>query len=55
VDRNMLDCPEAGEHENARCALRHLHRKYDIKLLSVEYGKMESKQTPIDLATELGE
>ncbi len=53
VSRNMLDCPDIGEKENAKCALRNLADTYSIKIKSIVYEEMEKKETPIDIDSQL--
>jgi hypothetical protein len=53
VSRNMLDCADTGDMENAKCALRNLASTYAIKLKSITYDELDKHEVPIDLEGEL--
>jgi hypothetical protein len=53
VSRNMLDCPDVGGMENAKCALRNLAATYSIKITFIRYDELDKHETPIDLESEL--
>jgi hypothetical protein len=53
VSRNMRECADTSEMENAKCALRNLASAYSIKLKAITYEELDKHEVPIDLESEL--